>query len=73
MKLWVSSGSLEMSDIMKIWGLVSMWIAGGHCWAMAVARPASSRMLLRGSMVGEIESDILDQQDYGGAVVLRTI
>jgi hypothetical protein len=53
--------------------LVSMWIAGGHCWAMAVARPASSRMLLRGSMVGEIESDILDQQDYGGAVVLRTI
>lgn len=40
---------------------------------MAVARPASSRMLLRGSMVGEIESDILDQQDYGGAVVLRTI
>jgi hypothetical protein len=58
-----------MSDIMKIWGLGSMWIDGGHRWAR-VRVAARSRRLLRRSMVRESESGILDQQDYGSAVVI---
>jgi len=69
MKLCVSSGSLEMSDITKIWGWWSIWIAGGHCcWARA--RPARSRMPL----IRDIMSGMPGQWNYGAVVVvLRTI
>jgi hypothetical protein len=46
-----------------------MWIDGGHRWAR-VRVAARSRRLLRRSMVRESESGILDQQDYGSAVVI---
>jgi hypothetical protein len=53
MKDWVSSGSLEMSDIMKSWGVGSIWIEGGHWWDRARDAAARSRRVLMRGMVGE--------------------